>query len=146
MASSKLGCFGLAAVAFIVICMIVGSHRPSAGGNSVAEATDPSPEKPDPHKAERDLQGKTALAAGMALKSSARDPDSLVIETGLASGDGKLLCVRYRSRNGFGGMNREAVAFFNSVPHDSASFWNKHCANRTLNDVTDQVKLGVSMS
>lgn len=141
-----IGCGVLGAIFLFAIIATAGRHAPTTGKPDPSATDTPKPAAADPHQAELELQQKTALTAGEALKSSARDPDSLVIEQGLASADGKLLCVRYRARNGFGGMNRDAVAFFNSVPHDSAAFWNSHCANRSLEDVTDNVKLGASMA
>jgi hypothetical protein len=136
--SAGVGCLGLLAIGMVMAAL--GRHV-----SAPETATAAAKAAPDPRQAEKDLQARTAMAAGAALKSTARDPDSLVIESGLASDDGKLLCVRYRARNGFGGMNREAVAFSNMKPVTGASFWNAHCANRTLNDLTATVKLGASM-
>lgn len=92
----------------------------------------------------KSLQETTAIAAGAALRRAARNPESLVIESGLASDDGKLLCIEYRAQNGFGGMNREFVAFQDGAAKSTSAFWNKHCLKPTT-DVTNAVKLGVSM-
>jgi hypothetical protein len=142
---ARFGC--LAVVAVLMIAMIA-SHKVAPMGNGAVEASGPVANEtaPDPHKAARDLQEKTAFAAGSALKAASRNPDSLVIESGLASADGQLLCVRYRAQNGFGGMNREAVAFYKGRTHESAAFWNAHCAHRVLDDLTENVKLGARFS
>lgn len=87
----------------------------------------------------------TALAAGQALKKSARNPDSLVIEAATASDDGKTVCLSYRAQNGFGGMNRETLVFRDGAPLESAASWNRHCLG-PMRDVTSEVKVGASMS
>lgn len=95
-------------------------------------------------KSDETSRGELAFAAGKAIKQSVRNPDSLVIEQASSNNDGSLLCVEYRAQNGFGGMNREFVAFQNGKTHQSSSFWNKHC-RKGLHDQTYNVKTGASL-
>jgi hypothetical protein len=55
---------------------------------------------------------QAVVVATAALLKNLRDPDSLVIEKRSASEDGKSVCLVYRARNGFGGMDR-GLMFFN---------------------------------
>lgn len=94
-----------------------------AGGFDQAKPAAPAPTAaPDP----RQLR---AAAAGTALKASLRDPASLVIEKGRVSDDGSVVCIDYRARNGFGGMNREYVAFDKrGAMQTGPAYWNAHCS------------------
>jgi hypothetical protein len=71
------------------------------------------------------------------LKQALRDPDSVVFEKVLASDDGGVVCIRYRARNGFGGMDREHATFTGGPGTTSGVAWNKHCVHVALNDETD---------
>lgn len=127
---------GVLAVFFGFVAVLPAGH--GTGAVHAADQAAPGPnEKPS-------LLGGTAIAAGEALKRAARDPDSLVIEDARGSDDGNILCVRYRGRNGFGGMDRESVAFLGGVAHGSRSFWRSHCDKATI-VVTSAVKVGTSL-
>lgn len=79
-------------------------------------------------------------AAAKVLRQMMRDPDSFVVESASVSEDAQLVCIEYRSRNGFGGMNREFAAFRNGKPYlKDAGVWNKHCTQR-LFDATAAAK------
>lgn len=81
-----------------------------------------------------------AYAAAKVLRQAMRDPDSFVIESASVSEDASLVCVEYRSRNGFGGMNREFAVFNNGKPFlKDAVAWNKRCT-RPLFDQTAAAK------
>ena len=54
--------------------------------------------------------------------------------------DAKWACIEYRARNGFGGMNRERVAFSEAGGSQSPRAWNKHCLSNTLLDETRNAK------
>lgn len=63
-----------------------------------------------------------------AIRKSMRDPDSTVFETVGVSADATVACVQYRSRNGFGGMNREAAIYIaGSIKRASKALIDKHC-------------------
>ena len=68
-----------------------------------------------------------AKSAAQALKKAARDPDSLKIETVRVSEDAAAICVEYRARNGFGGMNKELMVYLGGVGSQDVKVWNKNC-------------------
>ena len=43
-----------------------------------------------------------------------------------------LICVEYRAKNGFGGMNSEIAVFFENKISRDTTMWNKKCANQPL--------------
>ena len=61
------------------------------------------------------------------LKNHMRDPDSLVIESLRLNVDSSTACINYRSKNGFGGMNREFLIISNGHSSTSNKDWNKNC-------------------
>ena len=66
----------------------------------------------------------------MSIMNSAREPASVTFEHVYVNKEATITCVEYSGRNGFGGMNRETVAFDKSgKPRQSASFWNKNCTS-----------------
>lgn len=77
-----------------------------------------------------------AYRAARTLRSAARDPDSLVFESVLADEEGQLICITYRARNGFGGMNRERMTVRDGVGSTRPADWNMHCARKRLYDLT----------
>jgi hypothetical protein len=75
--------------------------------------------------------------ASAAIKASMRDPDSLVIElAGVAPDD--VVCITYRARNGFGGMNRETVAYIGDDWVRTAATVKARCTG--LTDYTAQAQ------
>lgn len=64
---------------------------------------------------------------------AARDPSSVSFSFVGVNEDASLVCVGYRARNGFGGMNIEFVAFKNGNPKQSSSFWNSNCRSVMYN-------------
>lgn len=61
------------------------------------------------------------------LLKAARDPESLVVERALTNKDGSVVCLEYRARNGFGGMNKEFVAFAAGKANSKPEHWNRYC-------------------
>lgn len=77
-----------------------------------------------------------ALRDAQALKNNLRDPSSLQLEYVGVSEDGATTCIRYRGRNGFGGVNVEQMVFVDGAPQTVQGVWRKRCANVDLYDVT----------
>jgi DNA-directed RNA polymerase subunit RPC12/RpoP len=74
------------------------------------------------------------------LRKSLRDPDSLVVESARAAADPVLVCIEYRAKNGFGGMNKEFVVFTGKKAYPgNAAVWNKSCLG-ALRDYTQAVR------
>lgn len=90
---------------------------------SMSKSTQPKA-PPDPVAEER-FQ-KTARIA-MALKQSLRDPESLTLESAWANDDASVVCIEYRARNGFGGINKEFIISAKGKLSKEPAAWNKHC-------------------
>jgi hypothetical protein len=66
------------------------------------------------------------------IKKSLRDPNSLEFESISADDQASIICVEYRAKNGFGGMNSEIAVFFENKISRDTTMWNKKCANQPL--------------
>jgi hypothetical protein len=77
--------------------------------------------------AAKERQWQKVLAAGAAIRQTMRNPDSIVYEDVRANQDASVMCFQYRAQNGFGGMNREIMAFVNGNPSQNRAVWNKNC-------------------
>jgi hypothetical protein len=63
-----------------------------------------------------------------AIRKSSRDPSSTTFESVGVNSDATVVCVQYRSRNGFGGMNREAAVYVGgAIKSASKALIGKHC-------------------
>jgi hypothetical protein len=94
----------------------------------------PSPAEIAYQQPQEQLFQKTAIMAAT-IKRGLREPASVQWETIMANDDGSVMCFLYRARNGFGGMTRENVSFANGKASKDAAHWNKHCTNKSLNDL-----------
>lgn len=87
------------------------------------------PQTPDEAAARSAEAARRAAAEGVVrgLRDLVRDPDSMVVEQALVSEAGDVVCVRYRARNGFGGMNRELAVLTPDGAGTDAAAWSRHC-------------------
>jgi hypothetical protein len=74
-----------------------------------------------------------AVRGSVLLRDQMRDPDSFVIEKVFTMTNKKgvdITCFEYRSRNGYGGMNRERVLYteYKGKPHVDMSGLGGSCA------------------
>jgi hypothetical protein len=102
--------------------------------NTLAEAQAQSLAKTISDKAESD-RFDMARESARAVRAAMRDPASFEVEFIGVSSDAKISCMKYRSRNGFGGMNGGIAVTVGSKVHDKASLWTKHC-KQPLHDLT----------
>jgi hypothetical protein len=108
-------------------------RAPPEGRETSVEA---SPAKPVMTTEERKRFVRTVLVM-TSIKQAMRDPDSISWTSVLTSDDASVVCVTYRAKNGFGGMNIEHATGLAAGISTSTRKWNKHCAtNLTLNDMT----------
>lgn len=77
---------------------------------------------------------KTVIMAAT-IKRGLREPASVQWEAIRANDDASVMCFLYRARNGFGGMAVEHVTIANGQPSQGNAAWNKHCADKPLNDM-----------
>lgn len=116
---------------FGVLCVIWVTHQ---SPSSVSPTQEPPPQKSATQLAE-ELQAKAkdeaafqkTASVARALKASLRDPASLEWETIRASDDAGVVCIEYRARNGFGGMNRGILVYAKNKARTDAAAWNAHC-------------------
>jgi DNA-directed RNA polymerase subunit RPC12/RpoP len=92
--------------------------------------TVPTAPPPDPI-AEARFQKTVLFAAG--LKKSLREPESFDVEAAFANQDASVICIQYRARNGFGGMNVEFIVAANKRIYPDAAAWGKYCGPATFN-------------
>lgn len=113
----RLGSMILAA--FVTVAVVQCSL--STNGSSPSKTTQAPP---DP-VAEARFQKTAMFAAG--VKSKMRDPSSFALESARSNEDATVICLEYRARNGFGGMNKEFIVGTTKKVSQDAVAWNKHC-------------------
>lgn len=69
------------------------------------------------------------------LKNALREPESVVWEYIGTDEKAELVCLRYRARNGFGGMTAEVMTVTTTESGPDAALWNRHCAGVELYDM-----------
>jgi hypothetical protein len=67
-----------------------------------------------------------SMGAALQLWGSMRNPDSFILEKARANDDGSVVCLWYRSQNGFGGMNRTGAYMRGAVLHPDADATSFH--------------------
>jgi len=126
-----------------VIALSVGiSVFSSRGEDKPVEKTAPiakTPEQIEAEEAEKS-RAQRAIFVVTALRDGLRDPDSVKWESVSVSDDASLVCVEYRAKNGFGGVNFEQTLYTKGKFSTSAKLWNRYCAGKQLNDLKPIVK------
>lgn len=120
------------AVTFIIgVSIVMGI----AANNSPSPAPTPLTESERAAKAAIELRfQKTAIVAAK-IKQALREPDSVVWDEILSDDAADTICLQYRARNGFGGMNQEFTVVHNGKASQRTEDWNQRCANRELYDM-----------
>lgn len=76
-----------------------------------------------------------AFDAAKAIKGVMRDPGSFVVEEMRVDRAGEVACVKYRARNGFGGIGREAaVVADGKALKATAARWKKYCSHQMYDE------------
>lgn len=83
---------------------------------------------------QREHAFQKVVATIRSIKSASRDPDSVVFESIGSNDDASIVCVEFRARNGFGGMNRETAVLAKGKISQSSAVWNKSCVHKRLID------------
>jgi len=87
-----------------------------------------------------------ALAGAMTLKSSMRNPESFKLAAVIATDSGAV-CYKYRSQNGFGGMNVALAVLSKNDEIKTSEMegfdkkWKRECVGKTGEDVVDYVEM-----
>jgi len=73
--------------------------------------------------------------AAKKLKNAMREPESVEwIDIGTDE-NAEVVCLRYRARNGFGGMTVETMTITATQAGPDAALWNRHCTRSGLYDM-----------
>jgi NMD protein affecting ribosome stability and mRNA decay len=101
------------------------------------EVPPPAPKTPAQQAAEAQKEArfqKTVLVV-KTIRSALRDPESVKWESVAANDDASIVCVEYRARNGFGGLNLERATYAKGKLSTESVPWNKNCAHKSLFDM-----------
>lgn len=99
----------------------------------------PSTKQAEAQKQEKikaDARFDLAFETAKTIKKSMRDPDSFKVEYIGVNDQATVACAKYRSRNGFGGMNKEFAVVANNKVTQSAADWNKLCTQLLYDETT----------
>lgn len=113
---------GACFLAYIISSMMPASRPPAAVPALPAKTPAELAEE-----ARREAAFDTTVAVARALKDGLRDPGSLAWESIRANDDASLVCLRYRARNGFGGINREFAVVDHGKVSQRTDDWNRRC-------------------
>lgn len=69
------------------------------------------------------------------LKNSLREPESVEWIDMFTDEKAEVVCLKYRARNGFGGMNVETMTVTTTEAGQETALWNRHCAGVALYDM-----------
>ena len=130
--------------------VVLGLVAASVGISVFSSGGDDKPvEKPAPlaktpeqiaSEAAEKSRSQRAIFVVTALKHGLRDPDSVKWESVSVSDDSSVVCVEYRAKNGFGGVNFEQTVYTKRKFSTAAKPWNRHCAGKRLNDLKPMVE------
>ena len=108
------------------VVIAVGLFNKYRGNNFVQEPSVPLAEK---------IRNDAAVAALEQLKQVLRDPKSLSVVSVGTDKDGHIVCMIYRAKNGFGGLDLGYTVSVHGALYDKTDVYNKYCA-RDLYDET----------
>lgn len=97
------------------------------GGTGSNTSSDPETPEQKAQKEAETVRYAVAAATSKLLRDTMRDPESIKFESLRVSENADTVCMEYRARNGFGGMNREFMVVSGEKTSQKASAWNKHC-------------------
>lgn len=138
----------LLVIAFFVVTFIGAKYIQSQKSPEQLQSEAVERQNYEKKKAEdaifRDQQLKREDIAGEAIaavRKTSRNPDTVVWERIATNDDASVICITARLENGFGGMVREKVAAVNGSFSNKSSMWNKHCANKSMFNVTRNAEI-----
>jgi hypothetical protein len=105
---------------------------PAPASASLTPTATQAVKAPDPA---REARLKRALVVVTLVKTGLRDPDSVSWQHIRANDDASVVCLEYRARNGFGGLNLERTAYVGGRLSNESKAWNKNCAAKKLFDL-----------
>lgn len=131
-----VGIIGALAVGAFIFKCSTDVHDSNTRRDAIEAAKTPEQRTAEAaENARREVAFQRTVAVVKRLKQNLREPDSVVWEQIYANDDATTICITYRARNGFGGMNRESVVIANGKASQEPAAWNRHCANKALRDM-----------
>lgn len=88
-----------------------GSPPPRPAPQTTAQPPAASAPPADPEQLRNAKRFDLAFDATKAIRAAMRDPASTTFEYVGVNQSGTAACIEYRSRNGFGGMNKESAVY-----------------------------------
>ena len=130
MAGNVGGWIGLAVLAYVMVkCSSSSDTEPRAAVAAPIESPAITAAK-----ARQEIAFRKVVMVMKELKSAQRQPESLVWEEIYGEQDASVMCFKYRSKNGFGGMNKNILVIANKKASDKVPVWNKHCSGKGFED------------
>ena len=126
--NKKVGIVGIVVAVALLALVVKASLRTSTPDSRTLEQIAAAAVA---DKAHSDRMSASAIAL-RTIKMSLRDPDSVKWASVSASKDATIVCVEYRAKNGFGGMNLEYATAVGVVVSTKPEAWNKHCIGKSL--------------
>jgi len=121
-------------VVFAILAVIFGIYGVTSTNSPPPKATKTAAELAEDEAKER--RHLVVAIAAKKLKNSLREPDSVEWIDMLTDERAEVVCLKYRARNGFGGMSVETLTLTKDEAGQDAALWNRHCAGVELYDMS----------
>jgi len=132
----SMGPVGRLLLGFIVLAVVIRVFSPGSTSSVTPETPKPvrTPEQIAAEKA-KEARFQRTLVVVKTIKESLRDPESVKWRNILSNEDASVVCVEYRARNGFGGVNLDHVVYAKQQLSTTNASWNRYCAKKELYDM-----------
>lgn len=121
-------------ILIVIIGVVIVARFVMGGDNKPVKVELTPAQKAEKQKDDARVQQVQLIA--MIVKKSMREPESVRWDFIGANDDASVVCMKYRGKNGFGGVSVENASYANGKLSTSKSAWNKSCAGKSLNDDT----------
>jgi hypothetical protein len=128
-----LGGYIVAGLVLLIIFNVASRDKPEQAAAPALTAEQQATKAAD--DADSNARLDNTVRTLKSVKAGLRDPKSVEWVSALANKDGSVVCITYRARNGFGGMNVEQAAMANQTVSGTSDAWQKHCAESQLYNV-----------
>lgn len=128
----RMGVLGMVFVG-VMSFGILGAFMGSRDGSSKSPAVPAIKTQEQVEKGKDEARFSFAFDSAVAIKKAMRDPDSLKWEYIGVNDDASVACIKYRAKNGFGGMNAEIAVVVKNEITQKAADWDKNCAKGLRN-------------
>jgi hypothetical protein len=132
--SREKGIFGKALLAFFGLSIVI------TAATEVMNPSTPETAEEEAYRARVQERNVNIVTYARSLKAAMRNPHSVSFDRVLTNGDGSLVCFSYRAENGFGGINRERVAFSPAGGSQERRVVKTICSDKDMKDVTRLVQ------